>query len=362
MLRSIILTWLVCLLASAEARTEESIYVFSNDTRFVEISPAEERIVDVGSLWHMDVLIVGSVLRPSTQGSIFLETKVWKLLKIENPTREQWEQRGLVKIDRTHKGGLRLDRFIAPPDTNASLQGGRILQIQGELRLFLTWVPEAAFGTDHMFVSIHDRRGKMLRRVENFAVWNRSCLEESLGRIYTPVFGEPRDIRALDLQSGTVSSSSYEHLGARTFFSKFAAAASPEDCLLLVGDRQRKRGIQTFHLYGYVNERVLSKFQLSLDADYQLLSRQEAIVAEEKEYLEGGGLRRPGRLHVLDYRGNVVHTLELPEGGRLAAFSEDGKIGIYLSPRKVTILNLSDFSVQGEVDIPFEHGHVALLR
>lgn len=245
-----------------------------------------------------------------------------------------------------------------------ALDEKRIVDVGNLWHMDIFEVREVLRPSNEQSILLRTKGWKLLgiEQPKGFSVYERSCLERSSLRLYTPGSLKPHAIPVLDLNGWTVSLGSYEEVGSPIYVSKFAAATSSEACLMLVGEREVKGGTRTFYLYDYVNEQVLSTFQPRFDADYHLLADLQSIVADRKEYLDGGRLKKLGKVHILDYNGHITHTFDLPQDGKLAAVSQHGEIGIYFSPNMLTILDFKNPAILGEIQIPFQYGHVALLE
>lgn len=362
-----------CIFGSAVTAAEKSeyIYLFSSDARFLKIDASNLRIVDVGNLWWRNIFEVDGIIEDPLRDVILLKTKVWKLVGIENPTRAQFDMAGLVVLREVYVKGrntLALQRAIQGP-SGASLSSGKFLDLDRR-ELFLTWTREEE-SKQVISVVKYDQEFKALETINGFPVYPRSCLSSDKKNIYTPRIGIPREIEILNQESMKIESFSYDHVGGQDYFSKVAVVErlhpASKGCLMLVKVSQERGGrISTIFLYDMEQRQILSEFRLDITGDFHILRNGKFILVDQVEYtpLDETSLRRDkvGRLLILESStGKQIASLTVPPNGNLAALLDEER-GYYISPGRVTVLNLNTWTVRGGLDVPFEQAYLSLYR
>ncbi len=335
-------------------------YLFSQDARFVKVDLERMRIADVGNLWWLKINDLSEVIGVPGGNELLAVTKLWRLLEIESPSRKQYEMHGLAVLHVNPKGEILLRRVIPPLSEEEAFVGAKLLSLDGGRRLYVTRQRESDQGElSRPSTAVYGESYELERPLRDFSVLERSCLSPDGKRIYTPELGDPHRVRHIDLETGSRGSLGLGGVGEASSFSR-APVAFSEDCLCLIYEKRRREGAHgALYLYDYQAGRVKSRWEVSSYADYHILGRGSRILAEEKRYelIQGGGLiqSKPGRLSwVSEAPGAGASVLQLPQEGRIAGFGCGEEIAYYVSPGRLTAIDLKGWRVDKSLEFPFQ--------
>lgn len=332
---------------------QERIFLFSQDAKYIEINPENLSITDVGNLWHLKIPEIDDTINNMMTNDILVNTKIWRLLDVQNPSRELWEARGLAVLHRPEKGGgLLLRAYIRPPMEDFSLLGGKTLKRDDTL-LYLTWVRNTSTSQEFI-VAAYDRQYRSVRTYPGQFILPRSCVSPRTGLIYTPE-RVPLGGLTLDPSSGAGGSFSYGDVGAATYFSKTVIAS--DGCKALIIERiSRESPEGACYLYDFDAKKLISTFRCGLHGDFYLVDDRHLILVDEYRIVTGAGganeILRLGRLHVLKLSGEETGVVELPPGGHVAVIDRGGTRVIHSAPGSVSLVDLPDLKAR-TLSIPF---------
>ena len=346
--------------------SQERIILLSHDAKYIEMDPGKRTITDVGSLWHLKIFSIDNTIDNTVDNAnandILIIAKIWQLMDVKNPSRELYETRGLVVLQRPIKGGGWLPRtVIAPPFEGFSLLDGKTWK-RGEAPLVLTWVRDT--NTSQEFtVATYDAQYKLIKTMATrYYVGTNSCISPLTNQIYTAK--DAGSIMTLDIETGNEGALTMKNIGAPTYFSKTMVAS--QGCKALIVEKSSRESQEAlFYLYDFDAQRVVTTFHNSAHGEYYLVQDKQLILIDERQYSLGtNGVYRgnkPGRLHIIKYSGEEIGVVNVPEEGRVASVIAGGATVIYSAPGSITMVDLLGRSAR-TVAIPFESFKVGVWK
>jgi hypothetical protein len=338
-------------------------YVFSPDGRFVKIELSQPKIIERGKVPGFGRI---DRLFPDPTGEQIL-------LEASRPSRpaapEQTAVAVLTEARGNTKGGLRSIHTVTQPSGYDNLVWLKLLDKQRRA-LLISWQDEVASRT----YLLDGRTFEIVGTVDNFVVLPNMCVSSDGQRVYSIRNDESHQILILDLATLTVTRSSYAEIGSRNAYYKAPAALDGCRVLFLEYENKPAQGAVRAKLYLYDLERdeLLSSFAVDGDGEYHLLVSQDVFLVDEEKVVPnvlpdrttvGMRRKRTGKLFFYDARtGKQLRELAVPEDGRLAAVSPDERVGYYLSPKLLTIIDLVEMNVRTKIDLPFAESMLALYK
>jgi hypothetical protein len=346
----------------------EFVYVFAPDGAFVKIDAASFAVVGSGSVQDAGVPVVEAILPDPGRSEIWIRTsRAWSPADLGPAP-------GVV-IVRAAPGSAAAPRLepvreVAPPPGADRLVGAIV--VPGEpRRLVATWAGSGDELPDPVTLLADDGRVADAARTHDFAVGPGSCAAADGSRVFS-VGGPPLETRILDTRDLTVQSVPWEP-GDRGALSPILRVASRSPCRVLVvgraaGGAGAERELPAV-LYDPERRSALRTLTLEGLAEYALSPDARLVVTDERtvvpNVLPGGetvGVRyeKTGVLRVYAAAtGRPLATARLPGDGSLSAI--EGSTGYYVTPGRLSVVDLEKGETTATVELPFAAGHVAFL-
>jgi hypothetical protein len=320
-------------------------YVFTNDSRFIKVDLENSRIVDVGAIgaWGYDE-IHAVINDPSRQQVFLLVSKLPGRATFNQPTSTQIlvmnkEGRFLQVIDDAKPG----DAVFGLMSSDGTILAESLNNFEQKKRT--TIIRNLASGE--------------IRRKDGFILLVYSTFSENGKFVYTQSEGAPRSIDALNIKDLAVQKRSFKQIGSAEYYSK-GILASYGSLFLMVENRTdpKIKLDRRYFIYDVASQKILSQFHTDIRGDIRILEKNKLAVLEDRH--RNAGKTRKLLLYRTD-SDKLVGSIDVPIKGKIAGISSDRKVIYYLSPNRLSLIDVGSLKMLREIYIPFLDGFLAVV-
>ena len=339
------------------------LYLIAPDGSYAALDRDTLASVATGDLKDAQIYqIDGIVPDPQRQAIVLRTSRAWSATATEPSV-------GLVIVRMVREGGtprLRLVREVPPPAVPRQFKGAMVAGGPSHLVL-ASWA-----GPDGMTTSLAtNSANEPPRQAKDFALGPANCTSADGARAYALQPGRPLQIGILTVNDLSVKRGP-TGLSAAASSPIFIAGASGACRALLVGrpDKPTQQRVQLpAVLYDLESQRSVQEMTVSAPSDFFLSADGSTLLADEKTLVAnvlpsgatvGMKYRKTGVLRIYGTSAaKEIATARLAQDGTVSLILEP--LAYYVSPKLLSVVNLTTGAVTATAAIPFTRAFVAPL-
>ncbi len=342
------------------ASTASYVYVLSPDARFTTIDLAAQRVIASGQFAELHSI---DRVYPNPFGdNLFIQSPTVS----DQSSTQATEQLAVISAVRGAKEpNFQVTRWIRGPTASSRPIWAKALN---KNLLFVSWENEQG----RISTVLYDATTQAVQRVvENFSVTPTTCLSSDGQTVYAVANNPTREIKALNLKTLAIASSSYDSVGSPSAYYKAPVAA--DGCTVAFIERiqtpTQRSSPAMIYIHNLESNTTLKKFNIDGIGRFAMVLNRNLLLLNLEALVPntvGGttiGVRRASTGSLLLYdttTGNESAQISVPKEGELAGVASDGNSAYYISPSLLTVIDLVNRRVSARIDLPFSHGMLAL--